>query len=92
MEPVKIPRRIDEPPNILLWTVDELAPPMLGLFIGVLIGHAIPCAFVGLLLTNVYKRYRDGHTDGYFLHILYWVGWQLQGRCWFNPFIREYLP
>lgn len=30
MKPVKIPRRVDEPPHLLLWSADELAPMLLG--------------------------------------------------------------
>ncbi len=30
MKPVKIPRRVDEPPHLLLWSADELAPDAFG--------------------------------------------------------------
>lgn len=46
MKPVKIPRRVDEPPHLLLWSADELAPMLLGLTIGVIIGKA-PICFIG---------------------------------------------
>ncbi len=47
MKPVKIPRRVDEPPHLLLWSADELAPMLLGLTIGVIIGKALIC-FLGV--------------------------------------------
>ncbi|EPC4104322.1 conjugal transfer protein TraL [Salmonella enterica subsp. enterica serovar Newport str. CVM24403] len=51
MKPVKIPRRVDEPPHLLLWSADELAPMLLGLTIGVIIGKALICFLGGLLVT-----------------------------------------
>lgn len=53
MKPVKIPRRVDEPPHLLLWSADELAPMLLGLTIGVIIGKALICFLGGLLVTNL---------------------------------------
>ncbi|ALE65099.1 conjugative transfer protein TraL (plasmid) [Salmonella enterica subsp. enterica serovar Typhimurium] len=49
MKPVKIPRRVDEPPHLLLWSADELAPMLLGLTIGVIIGKALICFLGGYL-------------------------------------------
>tara|TARA_R110001583_G_scaffold1028_1_gene8890 strand:+ start:11816 stop:12100 length:285 start_codon:yes stop_codon:yes gene_type:complete len=94
MKPVKIPQRIDEPPHILMWSADELAPMLLGMVVGVMIGKAFICIAVGYLITNVYKKYRDNHPDGYLLHILYW--WGLMGKknshSFKNPYARDYLP
>lgn len=92
MKPVKIPRRVDEP-HLLLWSADELAPMLLGLTIGVIIGKALICFIGGLLVTNLYRRFRDNHPDGYLLHMIYWAGFiATKAKSMKNPFVRRYLP
>ncbi|AVF73804.1 type IV conjugative transfer system protein TraL [Vibrio parahaemolyticus] len=93
MKPVKIPRRIDEPPHMLLWSADELAPMLLGLVIGVMMGKALIFFLIGLAVTNLYRRFRDNHPDGYMLHMLYWGGFiATKAKSLKNPFIRRYFP
>lgn len=93
MKPVEIPRRVDEPPHFLLWSADEMAPMLLGLTVGVFLGQALICFMVGLVVTNVYKRFRDNHPDGFLLHMMYWYGFTKANKGSFkNPYIRRYIP
>jgi conjugal transfer pilus assembly protein TraL len=93
MQPVKIPRRIDEPPHILLWSADELAPMLIGLVIGVVVGKALLFTVIGLIITNLYRRYRDNRPDGYLLHMIYWSGLPItRSKTFKNPYIRRFLP
>lgn len=93
MEPVRIPRRIDESPHFLLWSSDELAPMLIGLTIGTFVGRAITFFIIGLFLTNLYRRFRENHADGYLLHAIYWWGFMpSKAKSFKNPFIRKYLP
>lgn len=93
MEPVRIPRRVDEPPHILLWSADELAPLILGLVIGMVIEKALLCTLGGLLVTRLYSRFRDNHQDGYLLHLIYKMGLlHTKARSMVNPFIKNFFP
>lgn len=93
MEPVKIPRRIDEPLHLLLWSVDEVAPMMIGLVMGIVIGKATICFLVGLAFTNLYRRFKDNNPDGYMLHMLYWGGYiSTKAQSMKNPYARRYFP
>ena len=93
MEPVSIPSYIDDPSHFLLWSADEIAPLMLGLVIGILTGQALLLCLLGLAVTRLYRRFRDGHPDGYLLHTLYWAGLlPTKAQTIPNPFIRAYLP
>jgi len=93
MEPVKIPRLIDEPPSVLLWTTDEMAPIMLGLIIGIFVGNVLLLSLGGLAITSVYRRFRDGHPDGFALHWLYWIGLMpSRARTIPNPYAVLYRP
>jgi conjugal transfer pilus assembly protein TraL len=93
MKPVKIPQRVDEPPHLALWSADELIPMLLGLVVGVLIGKALICTGIGFTLTYWYRRYREAHPDGYFVHRMYWAGLPVTvSKTFINPFIKRVLP
>lgn len=93
MEPIKIPGRIDEPPHVLLWSADELAPMLLGLTFGIFLGKALICSVIGLVITNFYRRFRDNNPDGYLLHLLYHYGFlPARGRSMINPYIKRLFP
>ena len=47
MESIELPRAIDEPPTILLWSADEMAPLVLAIVLGMLIGQAFICVLIG---------------------------------------------
>lgn len=95
MEPVKIPRRVDEPPHLLLWSMDEILPLLIGLVMGVMIDKLGVCLVVGFIITKLYSKYRDSRPDGYLLHIIYWMGvpaTRRKARIFKNPFVRRYFP
>ena len=93
MEATEIPQMIDEPPNVLMWTADELAPVTLGLLLGIFLEQLAVMTLLGLALAHFYRRFRDGRPDGYSLHLLYWIGVApIRGRSAPNPFIRRFLP
>lgn len=93
MKPVQIPRRVDEPPHVLLWSVDELAPILLGLTIGMVMQKALICVVIGIFIAQAYKKFKDNFPDGYLLHIMYWYGVQTKTTFSYpNSFIRNFLP
>ena len=93
MENVKIPGRIDDPPHIAIIPSDEIAPVLIGLTIGIMAGKAFIFTALGFSLTIVYKKFRDNHQDGYFLHFLYHYGFiPTKSRLFINPYIRRLFP
>lgn len=93
MTPVRIPQRIDEPPHFLLWSLDEIAPLLVGMFFGVMLEQMAICLLIGYIVTQAYKKYRDSHPDGFLLHMLYWAGMPItKSKCFKNPYARNYIP
>lgn len=93
MKPVEIPQRVDEPPHLLMWSADELAPILVGLVLGVILNKVMICVAAGFLLMKLYRKFRDNYPDGFMLHILYWIGLPIsKARVFINPYIRRLLP
>lgn len=90
---LEMPKYIDDPPHLLLWRVDDLAPIVLMLIVGILADRLLMFLIIGLLLVRLYSKFRESRPDGYALHFLYWSGLlPITGRTTPNPFARRWLP
>lgn len=47
MQPVRIPQYVDDPPHLLFWQADEVAPIGIGLVFGMFTGYAAICTIGG---------------------------------------------
>jgi len=93
LDPIELPAGIDEPPQVLLWRLDDLAPVVLLMVLGIVAGHLAPLLLAGLVGGRLYRRYRDTRPDGYFLHALYWHGLVgLRGWAVPNGLARVWVP
>jgi conjugal transfer pilus assembly protein TraL len=93
MEPVAIPKTIDDPIHILLWSADEIVPFMVCMLTGMLIDHLLPALAIGVIAVKTYRRFRDNRPDGYTLHAMYWLGFLPSKALTIpNPFIRRFYP
>ena len=51
------------------------------------------CVVIGAITTNLYKRFRDLHPDGFLMHIAYHYGFGFsRSASMINPFIKNLLP
>lgn len=90
---VEIPIYADEPPHFLLWAVDEIMPILLGLGVGILMGHIFIATVIGFVVSHFYKKFRDQHAGGYLYHLLYWYGFGFtRSPSFINPYIRILFP
>ena len=93
MKPVRIPTRADEPPHLFLWSADEVLPIVGGLGIGILVEQVFACVLVGAIATNLYRRFRDLHSDGYLMHLAYHYGFGFsRSPSMITPFIKKLIP
>jgi len=93
MHPVKLPKYIDDPITLLIWSADEFVPFTLVLLIGMLIGQLLVALLLSLVVIKFYRRYRESRPDGYIQHALYWLGlYQGHIRTRPNPYIRTFYP
>jgi conjugal transfer pilus assembly protein TraL len=68
MEPVAIPKTIDDLIHLLLWSADEIVPFMVCMLSGMLIDQFIPALALGAIAVKFYRRFRDNRPDAYTLH------------------------
>lgn len=93
MQNIEIPRYIDDAPHFFLWQLDEIAPILLGLVIGMVVGSPMLFAFAGMFVTKFYAKFRDSKPEGFPLHFLYWNGlYPVKSKLAKNPFVRKYFP
>lgn len=96
MEPVQLPRHIDQPRRLFLWTVTEVLIFSCPFGASLLLPsplYMIGAAGIGLTAVYVYRRYRDRYPDGFAKHAVYWTGLlNLKGKSAINPHHRRIYP
>lgn len=78
VEPVDIPRYVDNPPQILFLEMDDLAPLMFGFLVGTTLhymhirGLAMPLSLIGGgFLSYFYVKYKREALPGALFHMVY---------------------
>jgi len=93
MEPITLPKYIDDPITLLIWSADEFVPFAAVLLIGMLMGQLTMALVLSALVIKAYRRFRDNRPDGIALHALYWSGLLPSSSLSVpNPFIRRFYP
>jgi len=92
MEPIKIPRYIDDSPQLLFWKADEAVPFILMLCVGIMIDHLGICLVIGYFFVKLFRKFRDNNPDGYVMHLMYWCGFMpFKSRIIPNAFSRRFI-
>jgi len=93
VDPILIPKYIDDPITLLIWSADEFVPFAAVLLIGMLIGQLSIALILSALVIKAYRRFRDNRPDGFPLHAADWVGLLPSSDISMpNPYIRRFLP
>lgn len=93
MAPIPLPKYIDDPITLLIWSADEFVPFAAVLLIGMLIGQLSIALILSALVIKAYRRFRDNRPDGFPLHAAYWAGLLPSSAVSMpNPYIRRFLP
>ncbi|WP_298637040.1 type IV conjugative transfer system protein TraL [uncultured Umboniibacter sp.] len=90
---IDIPSRCDDPPHLLLWSLDQILPVIMGLLIGMVLDMALIFTVVGIVMAKAYSKYRDSMPNGFLMHALYHYGvMPARGRVMINPFLKRIYP
>lgn len=74
MDSVSIQDYIDNPPQVLFWEADEIAPVFVLAGIGI-ITHTLTWMLIPAVIFHKYfTRFKDEHMPGYLMHLMYRIG------------------
>lgn len=88
MTPVKIPKHIDAPMQMAFWEIDEVAPMIMLMAIGILTNSLTYMFFLMYVSTKVYQRYKTTARRGALVHILFYWGLYNPGGRYKNGLAR----
>lgn len=91
MKPVKVPKHIDAPMQIAFWEIDEVAP-MIGLMaLGIITGTLTYMFLLMWISTKMYQRYKTTARRGALLHLLFYHGLYKPGGRYKNGLSRLFI-
>ena len=89
MEKIKIPKHVDDPPQVLIFTMDEFFLMMGFAVVGAAWNLLLPGLMVGAAIGKMFKKIQEGSMPGLLFHMLWWVGLaSFKGRVP-NGLVRE---
>jgi conjugal transfer pilus assembly protein TraL len=93
VDSIPLPKYIDDPITLLIWSADEFVPFSAVLLIGMLMGQLTMALIFSALVIKAYRRFRDNRPDGFPLHVAYWWGLLPSSAISVpNPYIRKFFP
>lgn len=91
MTPVKMPKHIDAPMQVAFWEIDEVAPMIALMALGILTGTLTYMFILMFVATKLYQRYKSTARRGAVLHLMYWHGLYNPGGRWKNGLARMFI-
>ena len=89
----RMPKSIDDPAQVLLWSMDEFVMVAVLFGVGLTFRQLTASVIFIFIFLKVYRRFRDGRPNGFLQHIMYWYGFAgSETTSIRNPFIRRFLP
>lgn len=90
-ETLKLPRSVDDPPIVLLWSFDELGAFFTCFLIGFLLQQVLVMVAIGYFIVRVMRRFQNTKPRAHLIHLMYWWGVPLtETRTLPNPYERSY--
>lgn len=74
MKPVRVPKLIDAPMQFAFWEIDEVAPMIMLMAIGILTGTLTYMFLLMYFATKLYQRYKTTARRGALVHLLFYHG------------------
>ena len=90
-EALALPRHVDEPPVMLMWTSDEVGVFFFLFIMGFMIEQTLIALVLGYFAVKMMRRFKNTRPNGYLIHILYWAGVSVsEARTLPNPYERNF--
>lgn len=94
MEEIKVPQYLDDPPQFLIWEIDDLFPVIVMLILGILIEHMFLMSLIGFVLSYFFSKFKNSKPNGFLIHLAYEIGFLGVGKkgVWVDPFVKRWFP
>ena len=73
-EEIRIPQYADDPPQILIFSMEEFFIIMMFMVVGTLFNLMLPAMLVGMGMGKLFKKVQEGAMPGLLYHMLWWIG------------------
>lgn len=74
MKAVKVPKLVDAPMQFAFWEIDEVAPMIMLMALGILTGTLTYMFLLMYFATKLYQRYKSTARRGALVHLLFFHG------------------
>jgi len=91
MTPVKVPKFIDAPMQMAFWEIDEVAPMIMMMALGILTGTLTWMFLFMYASTKAYQRYKTTARRGAMVHLLFYYGLYSPGGLYKNGLARLFI-
>jgi len=91
MTPVQVPKHVDAPMQMAFWEIDEVAPMLMLMALGILTGTLTYMFLLMYVVTKLYQRYKTTARRGALLHLLFFHGLYNPGGRYKNGQARLFI-
>lgn len=91
MKPVKVPKHVDAPMQVAFWEIDEVAPMIMLMALGILTGTLTWMFLLMYGATKAYQRYKTTARRGALPHLLFYHGLYNPGGRYKNGQARLFM-
>lgn len=90
MQAIPIPQYVDNPPQIMFWEADEIAPVVTFIGLGIVTGTLTYCVLLAYGFHKGFMYFKSQHMRNFLLHWLYRVGMIPLNRRFNHGAVRVY--
>ena len=91
MTPVRMPKHVDAPMQMAFWEIDEVAPMLMLMALGILTGTLTYMFILMYGVTKLYQRYKSTARRGALVHLLFFFGLYKPGGRYRNGQARLFI-
>jgi conjugal transfer pilus assembly protein TraL len=91
MDEVEIPHYLDSQPQIFFWELDEFAPVIFFLAVGIATDTLSAWFPFIVVFSYVFARFKQNNMDGILVHLVYWYGVLPLNKRFTNGMAREFV-
>lgn len=90
MRKITIPKHADDPPQILMFTLDEFVIIIGFAAVGSGMGLLFPGLLLGTAIGKIFRKMQEGMMPGLLFHMLWWIGLvSFKSERLINGLVRE---